>query len=53
VAQIKLNFSISERSPGANGTLGFEFLNKEGKSILKVGSFSGTTNKVFRVEDNE
>ena len=39
-------------------TSGIEFLNKEGKSLLKVGRFNGdffgkVTTKVFEVEENE
>ena len=38
---------------GAAGTTGFEFLNKEGKTVLKVGNSTGYTTKVFKVEENE
>ena len=55
MAQIKLDYFIYPASsyyPGSTFTYGFEFLNKEGKSILKIGKFDGHI-KVFSLEENE
>ena len=53
MAKIKLNYNNAAFYPGATFTEGFEFLNKEGKSLLKVGLFNGDTTKVFKVEESE
>jgi hypothetical protein len=51
VAQIRLNyFNLVQ---GDTLTSGFEFLNKEGRSVLKVGAFDGPTTKVFKLDENE
>jgi hypothetical protein len=51
VGKIRLNYNY-EIYKGAD-ILGFEFLNKEGESILLYGIFDGVFNKEFSVEDNE
>jgi hypothetical protein len=53
VAQIRINFKVSTGYLRATYTDGFEFLNKQGKSILKVGPFTGDITKVAKVEENE
>ena len=53
MAQIRTNYIASTGYLRATYTDGFEFLNKQGKSIFKVGSFTGDISKVSKVEDNE
>ena len=49
MAQIRHNYY---GNGSYTATVGIEFLNKEGKSLLKVGDFNHKT-KVFEVEENE
>ena len=56
MAQIKLDYFIYPASsyyPGSTFTYGFEFLNKEGKSILKIGEFKNENIKVSSLEENK
>ena len=51
MAKIKLNYY--DYSSGYTFTCGFEFLNKEGKSLLKAGLCNGYITKVFEVNEDE
>ena len=53
VSQIKIYYYNPSNSNGATLTEGFEFLSKEGKTVLLVGKSAGHTTKVFKVEENE
>ena len=52
MAQIKLHYSIYESWENLAHTNGFDFLNKQGKTILKFGRVYGKT-EVFNIEVNE
>ena len=53
MALIKHCYKDAQTYPGTTFTCGFEFLSKEGKSILNVGHFDGTYSKQFKVADDE
>ena len=52
MAQIRHSY-YEDSDEGYFVTVGIEFLNKEGKSLLKVGNFDGRYTEVFEVEENE
>ncbi len=52
VSEIKLYHKFVSDEIGFY-THGFEFLNKEGRTVLLVGNSAGCTTKVFKVEENE
>ncbi len=53
VAQIILNYGNSKHFPGATVTEGFEFLDKNGRSLLSVGCFDRPYTDEISIEDNE